>query len=140
MAAVGGPIDMSSDQADAWFARYVDPGNPADRYRLIIDPSGNPVGEISCHRMDWKTMTAEFNLKVQHSVRGRGYGTAAMLIFLREFFVDLGGREMVDPIAVGNVAGQEALIKFGFEHDSTRDGIMVLRMSAERFQELHGEV
>jgi hypothetical protein len=44
---------------------------------------------------------------------------------------------MVDPIAAGNVAGQKALIKFGFEHDSTRDGVMVLRMSAERFQQLH---
>lgn len=115
MEPVGGPIDLTAEQSAEWFRRVVDPGNPGECYRLICNESGAPVGEISYHRMDFDTMTAELNIKIESRFRKRGYGRSAMREFLDFYFVQQDGRALVDDVASANVAGQRLLESFGFE-------------------------
>lgn len=136
MRPVGGPVHLTDEQAEDWFARKIDPGNPTDSYRLILDHENRPVGEISHHHLDAESMTASFNIKIMHAERGKGYAKEAMQIFLNEFFNVRGGRVMMDDVALDNLAGQEALIRFGFEHDSNAGEVFRLRMTRERFNSL----
>jgi RimJ/RimL family protein N-acetyltransferase len=140
MAPVGGPIDLTYDEAQArrWYARMVDPGSGTDVYCLILDEASTPIGEVSFHRLDKDTMTVEFNVKVAHTYRGQGYGRDAILTFLDYFFNRFGGRVMVDDLAHDNVAGQQALLACGFEHDPSIEEAFVLRMTQERFRALYG--
>ena len=138
MKPVGGPIHLTDDQARGWFARIVDPGSRTDCYRLIINEEGQPIGEISFHRLDAETMTAEFNVKIVGQERGKGYGRQAMARFLNHFFNDFGGRMMVDDVGLDNHRGQEVLLKFGFEHDPRVEEVFRLRMTREQYDSLYG--
>lgn len=137
MHPVGGPVDLTDERAESWFRRMVDPGNPTDCYRLICGEGGQPVGEISFHRLDLETMTAELNLKIASGERGKGYARAALPQFLDLFFGDAGGRVMVDGVALDNRRGQQVLLAFGFEHDPTAKDVVLLRMTSERFRALY---
>jgi RimJ/RimL family protein N-acetyltransferase len=138
MEPVGGPVHLTDDQARRWFARMVDPGNPTDCYRLIFDPKNQPVGEISFHRLDVDSMTAELNVKVASPERGKGYATEALRLFLDYFFNRFGGRVMIDDVALDNHAGQQALLQFGFEHDPGIKEAFRLRMTREQYNNLYG--
>jgi RimJ/RimL family protein N-acetyltransferase len=137
MRPVGGPVIMTDEEARAWFARKIDPGNPSDCYRLIIDPEGRPVGEVSYHCFDADEGLAFFNVKVVHLERGKGYAQSAMRIFLDEFFHQRGGRVMIDDVAVDNITGQEALLRFGFEHVPGTDDVFRVRLTRKRFDHLY---
>jgi RimJ/RimL family protein N-acetyltransferase len=116
----------------------VDPGSPTDRYRLIYDAAGRPVGEISFHRLQPATMTAAFNVKIAGRDRGKGYARCAMLLFLDDFFNRSGGRVLVDDVAPENVGGQKALLSFGFDRDAGGRAVR-LRMTREKFNGLYPE-
>ena len=137
MEPVGGPIRLTNEQLRAWFHRMVDPGNPRDCYRLICDEQGRPVGEISYHRLDLDTMTAEFNIKVASQFRGRGFAKAAMRQFLEIFFGDMGGRVLVDEVAAHNVIGQHLLKSFGFETTIDSQESSGFVMTSDRFKDLY---
>ncbi len=137
MEPVGGPIQLSEEEARRWFEEKIDPGSQRDCYQLILDQENHPVGEISYHHLDPESMTASFNVKIAHAERGKGYAREAMQLFLDEFFNQFGGRALVDDVALDNIAGQQALLQFGFEHDSSVGGVFRLRMTRERFHSLH---
>lgn len=138
MRPVGGPIQLDDRQARRWYEHMVDPGRDSECYRLILNEQETPVGEISFHRLDLQTMTANINIKIISSQRGRGYATEAMRRFLEYFFNDRGGRILVDDVAEENVAGQQALLNFGFEHDATVQGVFRLHLTRERFHSVYG--
>ncbi len=138
MAPVGGPVRLNDEEAARWYAAKIAPGGQQDRYRLILDPNGKPIGEISYHRMDLGAMTAEFNIKVLHSERRRGYGRAAMIMFLDEFFNQIGGQVMNDDLALENRAGQQALLEFGFKHVPAEEKVFRMRLTKSGFNALYG--
>lgn len=137
MKAVGGPFYMSDDQAQRWFAAMIDPGQPTECYRLLFNNENEPVGEISFHRLDPTTMTAELNIKIASAHRGKGYAKKALLQFLDYFFNQRGGRVMLDDVALDNREGQTLLLRFGFEHDPRTAAVFRLFMTRERYLELH---
>lgn len=96
------------------------------------------VGEISFHRLDLDSMTAGLNIKVASTERGKGYAKEAMLLFLDDFFNHMGGRVMTDDVALDNDGAQQALLRFGFEHDQGVKDVFRLRMTRERFNNLYG--
>ena len=138
MKPVGGPIHLTDEQAQHWFAEMIEPGDPADCYRLIFNGKDEPVGEISFHRLDPASMTAEFNIKIASTKRGKGYAKKAMLLFLDFFFNQVGGRIMVDDVALDNRRGQHVLLDFGFEHDPKIDNVFQLFLTRERYNSLYG--
>ena len=137
MAPVGGPVILDDAQARRWYARLVNPGQPSDLYCLVW-AHGQPVGEVSFHRLDPATMTADFNVKILAARRGRGYGRAAMRLLLDHFFNHLGGRLMTDDLAPDNLVGQAALRRFGWEHDPGATGVCRLRLTRDRFNAWRG--
>jgi len=138
MAEVGGAIHLTDEQAQKWYARMVSPGSETDRYFLIFTNDDQPVGEISFHRYDKNTGAAEFNIKIEHRHRGRGYAKQAVPLLLRYFFFDFGGKVMCDPVALDNQPGQMALIKLGFKKDASRQDVCLLKMTKEDFFDVFG--
>jgi RimJ/RimL family protein N-acetyltransferase len=138
MRPVGGPLYLTDDEAGRWFALMIDPGDETECYRLILNENKEPIGEVSFHHLDLNTMTAMFNLKVVHSERGKGYGQRAMLLFLRHFFYELGGKMMVDDIALDNLQGRKVLVQFGFVHDPSQREVFRVYLTKVRFHQLHG--
>ncbi len=138
MQPVGGPIHLSDDQAQHWFAQMIDPGSPTDCYRLIFSEENRPVGEISFHRLDSKSMVAEFNIKIACAERRKGYAREAMSLFLDYFFNRLGGHVLVDNVAPDNHTGQQALLRYGFERDSSTKDVFRLRMTRWQYNRLYG--
>ena len=137
MEPVGGPIRLTDEQLHKWFHRMVEPGNPRDCYRLICDELDQPVGEISYHRLDVHTMTAEFNIKIASQFRGRGFAKAAMRQFFEIFFGDLGGRVLVDEVAARNPVGQHLLKNFGFEPTIVSQESSRFVMTSDKYRELY---
>lgn len=138
MKPVGGPIFLTDEQAQYWFAEIINPGNPSDFYRLIFNEKNEPVGEISFHQLNSVSMTAEFNIKIASSKRGKGYAKKAMLLFFEIFFNQMGGRIMIDDVALDNQGGQHLLLNFGFEHDSQFVDVFRLLLTCERYNSLYG--
>jgi RimJ/RimL family protein N-acetyltransferase len=138
MAEVGGPIHLSEEQAQKWYARMISPGSETGRYFLIFNQNDQPVGEISFHRYDPSTGTAEFNIKIEHCYRGKEYAQKAVPLLLRYFFFDFGGKIMCDPVALDNQPGKKALIKHGFKKDTSRQDVCLLKMTKEEFIDIYG--
>jgi len=137
MAAVGGPVHLTDDQAMEWFLRVVDPGGQQDHYRLIFNEDQHLVGEVSFHQYDPKPRSAMFNLKIISSERGKGNARAAIHDFLTIFFNELEGHIMLDDIALDNLRGQEVLLQFGFLHDPSRKDVFRVYITKERFNCLY---
>jgi RimJ/RimL family protein N-acetyltransferase len=137
MQHVGGPVQLTDEQALEWFQRVIDPGGMTERYMLISNEDQHLVGEVSYHRFEPKTGTAMFNLKIAGSECGKGYARAAMRIFLHTFFNELGGRIMLDDIALSNLRGQEVLLRFGFRHDPSKKDIFRAAITKEKFNRLY---
>jgi RimJ/RimL family protein N-acetyltransferase len=136
MEAVGGPLEWPVERFERWYRKMVEPGRSTDLYCLIMSRIDQmPVGEISFHGFDGST--AALNIKVVASHRGRGFGESALQPFLRYFFEQVGGAELIDDVALGNTAGQRLLLRCGFLHDTTRQDVYLLRMTRQRFGELH---
>jgi RimJ/RimL family protein N-acetyltransferase len=137
MQPVGGPIHLTDEQAQHWFAKMIKPGRPTDCYRLVFNEKNEPVGEISFHRLNSVTMTAEFNVKIAHTQRGKSYAKKAMILFLDFYFNQVGGQVMVDDIACDNDQGQQVLLKFGYEHDPSRTDVFRVKMTRDRYNRLY---
>jgi len=133
MKSVGGPVIMNDQEADEWFRRMVDPGSQENRYRLILNLQGIPIGEISYHRLDPRMLCAEFNIKIASQYRGKGFAGQAMLLFLDEYFNIVGGQVMIDKIALSNLIGQRALLEFGFEHEPSSSEYFLVKITRKIF-------
>jgi RimJ/RimL family protein N-acetyltransferase len=137
MEAVGGPLEWPLERWARWYQGMVEPGRSSDFYCLIVSRKEQmPVGEVSFHGFDGKTAT--LNIKVVASHRGRGFGQDALQAFLRFFFEQVGGADLIDDVAPGNTAGQRLLLRCGFLHDPTRQDVYLLRMTRQRYGELYG--
>lgn len=74
---------LSDVEFQDWFKIMISPGNDKDFYCLIFNMNDEPVGEISFHRFDKNTKTAEFNIKIANDV--------FMLKMTRGRFIELYG-------------------------------------------------
>ena len=137
MRPVGNAFNLTDQEAHEWFVREISPGRPDGCYCLVFTKEGQPVGEISFHRLHHPSMTAEFNLKIAHKERRKGCAKEAMLLFLDYFFNSLKGCVLVDDVALDNKAGQQALLSFGFEHDTKVKEVFRLLMTRERYNILY---
>lgn len=134
MAPVGGIVTFSDEEAERWFRRKIDPGSVTDRYFLIDDERGLPVGEISVSRFDPSRWSGALNVKVHADHRGRGLGHAAMEAFLTWYFEELGAREITDDLALGNDGGRRLMEDFGFVHDPSFTDVHMMRLDRAAWQ------
>jgi RimJ/RimL family protein N-acetyltransferase len=119
MAAIGGVQPCSAAEYARWFESVLVKHAGANCYFLAF--SGNDcVGEVSFHRFDRETGTAELNVKTKAAWRGRGIGHRALRFILAVFFNDWGGREMRDTVRETNDLGRKTLLNFGFSEIGRR--------------------
>ncbi len=137
MEEVGGPIALSEEQARHWFEKMVDPGSDRDRYFLICDKGGTPLGEVGFHRYDPSQRAAEFNIKIEGRRRFGGHGFEAARLLLDFYFNTWGGESITDPVALANGPGQRALARFGFARVGATEEAVIFRMDKERFNTLY---
>ncbi|KEO83111.1 GNAT family N-acetyltransferase [Tumebacillus flagellatus] len=130
---LGGPYTMQDGRA--WYERWVEPGEPSRCYFLVVNREGEPVGEICYHSFDLETGTAYLGMKIEAPHQGRKYASVALQLFTEHFFLERGGRLLLDDIALDNVPGQQALLKFGFEHDASVTDVFLVKLTNERFLE-----
>ena len=129
MNDVGGTVKMSSRDLQKWFKRVVNPGDGTHCYTLIYFENAY-AGEVSFHRYSREKGTAEFNIKVEHRLRGKGIALKAGAMLLDIFFNNYYGTEMKDKIAMGNIGAEILLKKLGFVHSaeqSDSSGKMYIR-------------
>jgi len=62
---IGGPYYLSEEKALSWFQKMVEPTDGKNFYCLIFNKSNELVGEVSFHRYDDQTKTAELNIKIE---------------------------------------------------------------------------
>ncbi len=132
-AEIGGPYFLSEEKALPWFRKMVEPTDGKNFYCLIFTNEHKPVGEVSFHRYDNQTKTAELNIKVESIHRGKGYSKEALYLILDYYFNQFGGEIMVDPLLLSNKRGQNMLLSFGFEHDPSDSEVFLLKMTKDRF-------
>ena len=77
-------------------------------------------------------------MKIASTRRGKGYAKKAMLLFFDIFFNQVGGRIMIDDVALDNLRGQHLLLNFGFEHDSQFVDVFRLSLTHERYNSIYG--
>lgn len=136
MEAVGGTVELTDEKAKLWYGKMIDPGRETDRYFLIFNNADDFIGEVSFHRYNSGTKTADFNIKILSTFRGRGYSHEAIKLILDYYFREFGGEVILDDIAKGNTGGQQALLKFGFEYVLDNEEIFLVKMTKERFEAL----
>lgn len=134
MRDVGGVVPFPENKREAWFERMVYPTDGKNFYCLIYSLHNVPVGEVSFHRFDKETGTAEFNIKIQNKHRGKGYAGEAIQMLLSFYFYNFNGQVILDNVA--NENGQRALEKFGFEIVSANSNEVLFKLTKERFLEL----
>lgn len=134
---LGGPFSLTAEKAKTWYPKMVNPTDGKNFYCLIFNNHNEPVGEVSFHRYDTKTKTAELNIKIESIYRGNGYSTEALYLLLNYYFFEFGGETMNDPVLLENKRGQHFLLKFGFDHIESEKDVFLLRMTKDKFIDLY---
>jgi RimJ/RimL family protein N-acetyltransferase len=124
---------------------------PNDGKRIsyaILTLAGELIGMVSCYNIDHRYGVGELGIYLgERDVWGRGYGTDALIVFLRHLFTDLGFRSVYLHTYESNVRAQRSYTHAGFEITDRRRRYAPrlgyhneLRMSitAETFDRLHG--
>jgi RimJ/RimL family protein N-acetyltransferase len=133
MKEVGGPIVFERERWEAWYERMVEPGDGRNFYCLIFNKSNKPVGEVSFHRYDRASGTAELNVKVMYKHRGKGYGKEAVMLLLDYYFNEFGGEVITDAIDINNIGGQKVLLNLGFDHVLSDEKAFLVKMTKEKY-------
>jgi RimJ/RimL family protein N-acetyltransferase len=124
---------------------------PADGKRIsyaILTHGADLVGMVSCYGIDQRNMTGEIGIYLgEKDYWGQGYGTDAMIVFLRHLFVDLGFGAAYLHTYESNIRAQRSYLRVGFDvaekrkRYSPRLGYhQEVRMTITRiaFESLHG--
>ncbi|MGI1690400.1 GNAT family N-acetyltransferase [Thermoanaerobacter uzonensis] len=133
---VGGPFFLPEEKVSSWFQKMVDPTDGHNFYCLIFNNKDEPVGEVSFHRFDDSTKTAELNIKIERIHRGKGYAKEALFLLLDYYFNEFGGEIMIDPVLLSNKKAQKMLLSFGFEHDPSNKEVFLLKMTKDMFNKI----
>lgn len=124
---------------------------PSDGKRIsyaILTKDDQLVGMVSCYGIDRREKTGEIGVYLgEQRMWGHGYGTDALIAFLRHLFTDLGFESAYLHTYDSNVRAQKSYIRVGFESTETRrrysprigyhDEIKMMIMR-DRFESLHG--
>ncbi|MGB9801328.1 MAG: GNAT family N-acetyltransferase [Arcobacter sp.] len=133
---VGGPFFLPEDKVSSWFQKMVHPTDGRNFYCLIFNNKDEPVGEVSFHRFDDLTKTAELNIKIESKHRGKGYAKEALFLLLDYYFNEFGGEIMIDPVLLSNKKAQKMLLSFGFEYDPSNKEVFLLKITKDMFNKI----
>jgi RimJ/RimL family protein N-acetyltransferase len=97
---------------------------PADGKRIsyaILTKAGELIGMVSCYNIDRRRGTGELGVYLgEQSMWGHGYGTDAIITFLRHLFVDLGFESICLHTYESNTRARKSYARVGFTQAETR--------------------
>jgi RimJ/RimL family protein N-acetyltransferase len=124
---------------------------PSDGKRIsyaILTNVGELIGMVSCYNIDRRYDVGELGIYLgEKDYWGKGYGTDALVTFLRHLFTDLGLRSVYLHTYESNVRAQRSYTRAGFDVTDRRRRYAPrlgyhteIRMSitADTFDRLHG--
>jgi RimJ/RimL family protein N-acetyltransferase len=92
---------------------------PDDGRRIsyaILTKDNDLIGMVSCYNIDAASRTGELGVYLgEKGLWGRGYGTDAIIAFLRHLFTDLGFEWVYLHTYESNVRAQRSYLRTGFE-------------------------
>jgi RimJ/RimL family protein N-acetyltransferase len=124
---------------------------PDDGRRIsyaILTRDDDLIGMVSCYGIDRRHRTGEIGIYVgERDLWGHGYGTDALIAFLRHLFIDLGFETAYLHTYESNVRAQRSYTRVGFQsvekrrrysprigyHDEVK-----MTISRAQFERLHG--
>ncbi len=97
---------------------------PSDGRRIsyaILTKDGTLIGMVSCYNIDSRHGTGELGVYLgEQSTWGRGYGTDAIITFVRHLFVDLGFESIYLHTYESNARAQRSYARVGFTQADKR--------------------
>ncbi|HZU12803.1 MAG TPA: GNAT family N-acetyltransferase [Chloroflexota bacterium] len=125
---------------------------PADGHRIsyaIREKASNRlIGMVSVYGIDRATGSGEIGIYVgEKDLWGHGYGTDALVAFLRHLFSDLDFRSVYLHTYQSNIRAQRSYVRVGFRTVETKRRYaprigyhdeVKMEISRERFTQLHG--
>jgi RimJ/RimL family protein N-acetyltransferase len=101
MGSIDPPLSREADRVS--FAELAQQHGKDDFLFLLIENNeGQTVGFIHSHECVRRNGTFKYALAIKHRYWGRGYGRAAVLIFLRFFFRELRYQKCTTPVYAFN--------------------------------------
>jgi RimJ/RimL family protein N-acetyltransferase len=87
---------------------------------VITTLDGKSVGGVNLNSIDEKNGTFSVGMQIDRDHRGKGYGTAAMLIVLRYAFYERRLNKYYGSVLEGNLASAAMLRKLGCVEEGRR--------------------
>ena len=135
MNDVGGIVPIPLTKYQKWFSRMMN--SKTDKFFLVYDNVLNRcIGEVSFHRYDLSTKTAELNIKIVSTFRNKGKATESLNILLNYYFKVFGGYYIIDKVASKNKVGLKMLLNYGFKIKKETPEITMLILSKEDYLNL----
>lgn len=137
MEDVGGVILLPNDKYIMWYEKMIIKGKDRNRYFLIIDKVSNKcLGEISFHRYNINTKTAELNIKILKRFRGQGKAKESLDLLLDYYFNTFKGSIIQDHIGINNINGLNILINYGFEEKYRNKEEILIELTKSKFNKI----
>lgn len=108
-------------EAKALIDRFADfkPGTGRLMFSITTH-EGQSVGAVNLNSIDEKNGTFSVGMQIDRDHRGKGYGTAAMMIILRYAFFERRLNKYYGSVLEGNVASATMLKKLGCSEEGRR--------------------
>ncbi|HET9224849.1 MAG TPA: GNAT family protein [Roseiflexaceae bacterium] len=116
MGSIDAPLSREADRQS--FHELANQSGKDDYLFLLIENlEGQTVGFIHSHDCERRNGTFKYALAIRHAFWGRGYGRAAVMIFLRYFFRELRYQKCTTPIYAFNERSIRFHESIGFQFE-----------------------
>ena len=116
MGSIDAPLSREAGRQS--FSELANQSGKDDYLFLLIENlEGQTVGFIHSHDCERRNGTFKYALAIRHAFWGRGYGRAAVMIFLRYFFRELRYQKCTTPIYAFNERSIRFHESIGFQFE-----------------------
>lgn len=123
------PENTWNDWLEGWT------GHEPERFAgYLADEQGNLVGEVS-----WHDFGQEMGVVIAHDQRGKGYGAEGLRLLAERAFRHAEITELRNTFEPSRAAALALHLHAGFVPLSERDGLLILRLTRERFEQKRRE-
>lgn len=131
MGDIGGTFSFTKEKWQIFYNKMIYPSDGKNFYCLVYNVNNEPVGEVSYHGYDSATKMARLNIKIQWKHRRKGYGREAIRLLLEYYFLEFGGKLMMETVCRKYPESIEKTL--GFEIVRQIKGETTYRISKETF-------
>lgn len=115
---IGWAFPISKYAQEKWYEKNYNSGD----YRFVIDTQEHgPIGIATLIDIDWKNRMAQHGIKLaKKEIRGKGYGTDAIMAIMRYAFDELGLNRLNGSWFPDNIPSKTMYMKCGWKEEGIR--------------------